>query len=91
MTLVMFHPYLLFIFSTLILEIIKFCVMANQKCGGLFSFCPGEDESYEAEDRPEAKGGSEHLRHVDHLQRGGHEVSHGSFSWDYKPQCGRSV
>lgn len=42
---------------------------------GWVSFCPGEDEPDEAEDRPEAEGGSDHLRHVDHLQWGGHEVS----------------
>lgn len=29
----------------------------------------GEDEPYEAENRPEAKGGSEHLRNVDYVQR----------------------
>lgn len=40
--------------------------------------CPGEDEPYEVENRPEAEGGSEHLCHADHLQRGGHEVSHSS-------------
>lgn len=38
---------------------------------------PGEDEPYEAEDRPEAEGGSEHLRHAHHFQRGRHEVTHG--------------
>lgn len=35
----------------------------------------GEDEPHEAEDRPEAEGGSGHLRHVDHIQRSGHEVT----------------
>ncbi|KAK5880213.1 hypothetical protein CesoFtcFv8_023263 [Champsocephalus esox] len=33
----------------------------------------GEDEPHEVEDRPEVKGGPGNLRHVDHLQRGGHE------------------
>ena len=36
----------------------------------LICFPSGEDESYEVEDRSEVKRGSEHLRHVDHLQRG---------------------
>ena len=56
-------------FITIILEITK----------DVFSLCPGEDEPYEVADRPEAKGGSEHLRNVDHLQRSGHGVSRSSF------------
>lgn len=42
-------------------------------------FSAGKDEPYEVEDRSETEGGSEHLRHVDDLQRDRHEVSRSPF------------